>query len=294
MVAATHLTSTGSAQVRAMVHLGANACIVGRNASKTTEMAASIQTARAGSKVLGIGNLDVRSPEQLAAAAKRCADELGGIDYVIAGAAGNFLAPISQVSENAFKSVIDIDLLGSWNTAKATLPYLVESAKKHKGEPGSNRASSTGTGGRIIFISATMHYLGATPFQVHASAAKAAVDSIAAGIAVEYGPRGVTSNVIAPGPIAGTEGMERLSTKTHAEDSQKDIPVGRWGRVKEIADASVFLFSDTGDYVNGAVVVVDGGHWRIGYNTGKGFKYPDFLLSDAEITGVKGGKKAKI
>jgi peroxisomal 2,4-dienoyl-CoA reductase len=222
-----------------MVHLGANACIIGRNVSKTETMAADIATARAGSKVLGIGAVDVRRVEDLEAAATRCVKELGSIDFVIAGAAGNFLAPINNLSANAFKSVIDIDLLGSFNCLKVTLPYLIESAAKYRVDGKTKPVG--GTGGRIIFVSATMHYTG-TPLQAAPSAAKAAVDQLAYSVCIEHGPLGVTSNVISPGPIAGTEGMERLATKEGSDPSRiKHIPSGRWGYVKEIADATVFL-----------------------------------------------------
>jgi peroxisomal 2,4-dienoyl-CoA reductase len=95
-------------------------------------MAASIATARPGAKVLGLGAVDVRSPEALVAAAERCVKELGSLDYCIAGAAGNFLAPMNQISSNAFRAVMEIDVLGSYNTVKATLPYLLESAAMHK------------------------------------------------------------------------------------------------------------------------------------------------------------------
>jgi 2,4-dienoyl-CoA reductase [(3E)-enoyl-CoA-producing], peroxisomal len=73
----------GSAQVRALVHLGANACIVGRDVEKTETMAESIMTARAGSKVLGIGAVDVRNVESLQKAVDRCVNELGGIDFLM-------------------------------------------------------------------------------------------------------------------------------------------------------------------------------------------------------------------
>ena len=203
--------------------------------------------------MIGIGAVDVRSPHSLQDAADRCAKELGGIDFVIAGAAGNFLAPIRDLSANAFKSVIDIDVLGSYNTVKATLPYLIESAAKYRVD--GKTAPTGGTGGRIIFVSATIHYTG-TPLQAHVSAAKAAVDAMAHAICIEQGPLGITSNVIAPGPIADTEGMERLAT-TAGKDAnmQKHIPTGRWGYVKEIADATVYLFSDAGNYVNGEILV---------------------------------------
>lgn len=169
-----------------------------------------------------------------------------------AGAAGNFLAPMDQISANAMKSVIDIDVLGSWNTVKATLPYLIESANKY---PTNGSAEPVnGTGGRIIFVSATLHY-GGTPLQSHVSVAKAGVDAMAMSVAIEQGPKGITSNVIAPGPIADTEGVARLSRTDTREKSAKTIPSGRYGTVKEIADATVYLFSDSGNYVNGEVLV---------------------------------------
>jgi peroxisomal 2,4-dienoyl-CoA reductase len=115
-------------------------------------------------------------------------------------------------------------------------------------------APKSGTGGRIIFISATIHYTG-LPLQTHAAVAKAGVDALSNAIAIELGPRGVTSNVIAPGPIGSTEGMERLARTSDAAAVASRVPVGRFGNVKEIADATVYLFSDTGNYVNGDTLV---------------------------------------
>jgi peroxisomal 2,4-dienoyl-CoA reductase len=197
---------------------------------------------------------------------------------------------MSQLSSNAFKSVIDIDVLGTYNTMKAALPHIVASAKKYKNE---SPSSPRGTGGRIISISATFHYTG-QQLQTHVVAAKAAVDGLACNVAIEYGPYGVTSNVITPGPIAGTEGMDRLATKSsRTEDAGRGIPLNRYGTVKEIADATVYLFSDAGNYVNGEVLVVDGGAWRTS-KFGAGFDYPDFILSGNTISGVAGMKKAKL
>ncbi|KAL4898740.1 hypothetical protein BDV59DRAFT_9487 [Aspergillus ambiguus] len=270
-----------SAQVRALVHLGADACIVGRNAEKTEAVAKDIATARSGSKVLGIGHVDVRDPESLQKAIDQCVKELGGIDFLIAGAAGNFLAPISQLSTNAFKTVLEIDTLGSYNVTRLALPHLLASVKKH------NTAQTPS--GRIIYVSATMHYTGA-PLQTHASVAKAGVDALAGNVAIEYGPLGLTSNVISPGPITRTEGSERLSVRPRVQN--KRIPLGRAGTVKEVADATVFLFSDAATYVNGVVLPVDGGAWRTGAgNPGRDFEYPDFILSGEEVTGTKGSKR---
>jgi len=279
-----------SAQVRAMVALGANACIIGRNVEKTENMAKDIATARPGARVLGIGAIDVRKPELLQEAADRCARELGSLDFVIAGAAGNFLATIDQISPNAMKSVIDIDVLGSYNTVKATLPYLKESAERYRTD--GTTLPANGTGGRIIFVSATLHYTG-TPMQSHVSVAKAGVDAMAMSVAIEQGPRGITSNIIAPGPIAETEGMARLSKSDAKSKVAKAVPSGRFGSVKEIADATIYLFSDAGNFVNGETLVVDGGAWHTAGFAG-GFEYPDFLLSGESVTGVKGGKKSKL
>ncbi|RYP02673.1 hypothetical protein DL764_005663 [Monosporascus ibericus] len=279
-----------SAQTRALVALGANACIVGRNQQKTEAAAIDIATAREGAKVIGIGGCDVRNPGNLESAAERCVKELGAIDFVIAGAAGNFVAPISGLSTNAFKSVIDIDVLGTYNTVKTTMPYLVKSAARNP-----NPSQNGLTGGRILYVSATFHYTG-MPLQAHVSAAKASVDSIMASVALEYGPLGVTSNVISPGGIAGTEGMERLSSSAVDEKtSGKIVPLGRWGTIRDIADATVYVFSDAGNYVNGEILVVDGGTWRTGGPVGldSSHRYPDYLLKGEFSKHVKSGRKEK-
>ncbi len=127
------------------------------------------------------------------------------------------------------------------------------------------------------------------------SVAKAGVDALSASTALEFGPRGVTSNIIAPGPIGGTEGMDRLSRKEDTESAMKKVPLGRYGTVKEIADATVYLFGDAGNFVNGSVLVVDGAAWRTQMsNAGGGFEYPDFLLGETTVSGVKGMKQSKL
>lgn len=160
---------------------------------------------------------------------------------------------------------MDIDALGTFNTVKATMPYLLHSEDA-----------------RIIYVSATFHYTG-SPLQAHVSAAKAAVDAICASVALEYGPLGVQSNVIAPGPIAETEGMSRLAGKdADSENLALMIPSGRLGTVKDIANATVFLFSEGGHYINGQIIPVDGGCWRrqgsmtVGVDSTMG--YPSYLF----------------
>ncbi len=101
------------------------------------------------------------------------------------------------------------------------------------------------------------------PLQSHAAVAKAGIDALSATAAIEYGPLGVTSNVITPGPIEGTEGMKRLGNRESEKSgaAYRKVPLQRYGSVKEIADGTVYLFSDAGSFVNGGVLVVDGGDW---------------------------------
>ncbi|KAF8431924.1 2,4-dienoyl-CoA reductase [Boletus edulis BED1] len=220
----------------AMMRHGANAAIAGRNLEKLTQSAHELSRIT-GQKCIPT-QADVRQPQQLKDAVAKTMATFGRIDFVICGAAGNFLASIDGMSENAFKTVIEIDTIGTFNTVKATLPHV--------------RASH----GSYIHVSATLHYKG-TPYQVHVSAAKAGVDALSAVLAVEEGPRGVRSNVIAPGPIGNTEGLSRLSNQS--SDSRNGPPLGRVGHLNDVANATVFLFSDAASYITGQVLPVDGG-----------------------------------
>ncbi|KAI0033884.1 2,4-dienoyl-CoA reductase [Vararia minispora EC-137] len=245
-------TGGGSGICRAMTEAvmrhGADATIVGRNVERITKTAAEL--AAATGRACLPAQADVRQPKLLQDAVKKTIERFGRIDFVICGAAGNFLAPISGLSENAFRTVVEIDTLGTYNTIKATLPHVRESK------------------GAYIHVSATLHWRG-TPYQVHVSAAKAGVDATSAVLAVEEGPRGVRSNVIAPGPIAGTEGMDRLSNKSGDRQQGWSSALGRLGDVRDVANTAVFLFSDAASFVSGQVIAVDGASESI-----RGFTLP--------------------
>ncbi|OQV04555.1 hypothetical protein CLAIMM_09415 [Cladophialophora immunda] len=267
-----------SGQVRALVALGANACIVGRNHDKAKKVAADIALVRPGSTVLGLGGVDVRNHESVKGAVETCVQRLGGIDFVIAGAAGNFISTIDDLSANAFKAVVDIDLVGSFITAKLTLPHLAASAERARAS--NDPDSPSLTGGRIIFVSST-NYQCARIAQAHVCAAKAGVNALSDCISLEYGPRGVTSNVIAPGLIDETEGAKRLTDPALRDELVRSVPVQRLGLIKDISDATIFLFADTGSFVNGATIDVDGGAWRI-RAAGAGAGYPNLPSRNAQ------------
>jgi len=185
---------------------------------------------------------DVRKPEEVEQAIVLTIKRFGKIDIVVNGAAGNFLCKAEELSPNGFGTVVDIDLKGTFNVCRAAFAQLRQ-----------NR-------GQILNISATLHYLG-TPMQLHVSAAKAGVDALTRNLAVEWGRYGIRVNAIAPGPIGDTEGMKRLVPEPIKEKLKQRIPLGRFGMIEDIANAAVFLCSDAANYINGSVLVVDGGHW---------------------------------
>ncbi|HWS66955.1 MAG TPA: SDR family oxidoreductase [Steroidobacteraceae bacterium] len=217
--------------------LGANVAICGRTQEKLNAAAAELSAL--GAKVCAVA-ADVREFGALEKAFARSAAELGPMDVLVCGAAGNFLVPAETLSPNGFKSVIDIDLLGSFNASRASFEQL--------------RA----TKGTIIYISAGMAYM-PHAFQVHVGAAKAGIDMMMKNLAIEWGRHGVRTNSIVPGPIEGTEGMKRLSGEAQLAKFINGIPLRRMGTVDDIGQAAVFLASPLAAYISGCVMVVDGG-----------------------------------
>ncbi|GAK63196.1 NAD-binding protein [Moesziomyces antarcticus] len=252
---------------KTIMSFGANAAILGRKADRLAKASKELSAAT-GQECIPCP-ADVREPEQLKEAVRKTVEKFGRIDFVIAGSAANWLAGIEQNSEKGFKTVIDIDLIGSYNTVKATLEQVTK-----------NRGS-------YIFISATLHYFG-LPYQSHPSAAKAGVDALSRVLAVEMGPLGVRSNVIAPGPISGTEGMDRLAPKGMEEAVAEMVPMMRMGAKSDIAAAGVYLFSDAASFVNGTQMVVDGGAWHI---QGPMLPYPTTSLDPKSLSDLVTGSR---
>ena len=217
--------------------LGANVGICGRTQSKLD--AAAVELRALGAKV-STAAADVRDFAALEAALATSRKELGPVDVLVAGAAGNFPVRAEKLSTNGFKTVIDIDLLGAFNSARAAFEQLKE------------------TRGTILFISAGMAYM-PHAFQVHVGAAKAGIDMMMKNLALEWGPYGIRSNSIVPGPIEGTEGMKRLAGSAHQETLINSVPLRRMGTVDDIGQTAAFLASPLASYITGCVVVCDGG-----------------------------------
>ena len=221
---------------------GARVAVASRSQDKVD---AAVQELKAlGSDALGY-SLDVRDVDAVKAAINAFHETAGPIDVLVSGAAGNFPAPALGMSANAFKTVVEIDLLGTF--------HVLQSAFHALRQPGAS----------IINISAPQSFL-PMPFQSHVCAAKAGVDMVTKTLAMEWGMAGIRVNSIVPGPIAGTEGMERLAPTAKAKEAcKKSVPLGRMGEAREIGDAALFLASDAAAYISGVILPVDGG-WALG------------------------------
>ncbi len=231
---------------RAFAEAGAKLAITSRKAENLEAMKSLIESN--GGECFAV-TADVRDYAAVENAIAQTVAHYGAIDIVVNGAAGNFLCKAEELSPNGFGTVVDIDAKGTFNVCRAAFEEL----KKSKGQ--------------ILNISATLHYL-ATPMQIHVSAAKAGVDAITRNLSVEWGRYGIRVNGIAPGPIADTEGMQRLVPEPLKEKLVKRIPLQRFGRIKDIENAALFLTSDAAGYINGVTLVVDGGQWLLGTSFG--------------------------
>jgi NAD(P)-dependent dehydrogenase (short-subunit alcohol dehydrogenase family) len=217
--------------------VGADLGLCGRSQDKLD--AASDELRALGARV-SAHVADVRDYPTLESAMRRTKEALGPIHTLVCGAAGNFPCPAEQISPNGFKSVVDIDLIGTFHACRAAFEQLQE------------------TRGNILFISAGQSFM-PYAFQAHVGAAKAGIDRLMQNLALEWGRFGIRCNSIAPGPIEGTEGVRRLVPAGSADRLKKMIPLGRFGAPDDIGQLSVFLASPLASYITGARVVADGG-----------------------------------
>ncbi len=216
-----------------MAELGARVAVLGRNPEKAAAAAAEI-----GHDAIGL-TADVRDYGAIRGAMEDVRARFGPMDIVVSGAAGNFLAPVLGMSANAFKTVVDIDLLGTFNVFRGCHDLLAPNAS-------------------LIAITAGQAEQ-PMQLQAHACAAKAGINQLVRVLALEWGPD-VRVNGISPGPIEGTEGMARLAPDASTKQKHFDrIAMKRWGYIDEIAEGAVFLSSDAAKYITGAILDIDGG-----------------------------------
>ncbi|MCA9560714.1 MAG: SDR family oxidoreductase, partial [Myxococcales bacterium] len=152
---------------------------------------------------------------------------------------GNFLAPAAALSPNGFKTVIEIDTVGTFNATRLCFERLKASR------------------GVVLNVSATQAFM-PTPLQVHPGAAKAAIDKLTQDLALEWGAFGIRVVGIAPGGVEGTEGMKRLMPPGMEEKMRAALPLGRFTTTEEIGEVALFLVSPAAGYITGTTLVVDG------------------------------------
>jgi peroxisomal 2,4-dienoyl-CoA reductase len=237
-----------------LASLGAHVVLASRKIERVEAAAAEI---RASGGLASAVAVDVREPERVAAMVASVKAAQGRIDLLVNNAAGNFYAPSESLTANAWKSVVEIDLNGTFFCSQAVLPVMREQG-----------------GGSIVNISMTLHYRG-WPLMAHATAAKAGIDALTRTLALEWAPYGVRMNAVAPGPIP-TEGVRKAFTPPPTAEgvpdvfaiekamegyARKAIPLQRWGAPADIGNMVAFLASPAGSWITGAIMVVDGGEW---------------------------------
>lgn len=211
------------------------------NGRKQDKLDAAAERIRAAGGTAETHAADVREYEAVEAGLRKAHQLWGPIDILLCGAAGNFPAPVAGMSDRGFKAVVDIDLLGTFNTCRAAYPLLRK--------PGAS----------VLSISAG-HAFQPVAFQAHVCAAKAGVDMLMKVLAMEWGPEGIRANCITPGPTDETEGMRRLAPTEEARRGVLGhVPLRRYGTKDELADLALFLASESAGYITGGVFVCDGG-----------------------------------
>ena len=221
---------------RGLAEARARVTVIGRDADRAAAAEASLGGREA---ALGL-SCDVRDYDRVEAAFEQAVAAFGPIDIVVSGAAGNFFAPATEMSARAFRVVVDIDLMGTFNVFRAAKPHL---------RPGT---------ASLIAVSAPLADM-ARPMQAHACAAKAGINQLVRVLAMEWGRDGVRVNGISPGPIAGTKGLALLGDDMAIRRFTDRLALPRLGSGEDIANAAIFLSSAAASFITGTIIDCDGG-----------------------------------
>ena len=235
-------TGLGRSIALKLASRGAKVVIASRTQEHLDTVAGEIETA--GGEVMTYA-FDVREPEQVDAMVASAIERFGKIDILVNNAAGNFVCPAENLSPGGWRAVLGIVLDGTF--------YCTSAVGKHMIKQGQ---------GSILNIVANYASSG-YPGVVHSAAAKAGVLNMTRTLSVEWGYKGIRVNAIAPGtmPSKGASGARNLGFVLSGamEKIRKSIPLGRLTDSDEMAELAAFLLSDKAVYINGEVLVADGG-----------------------------------
>lgn len=226
-------TGIGKAIATALGEHGARVVICSRKQEVLDAACAELRSS--GIECMGLA-ADIREPEAVESVIGQTLEQFGGLDILVNNAAGNFPARIEDLSYNAFRTIVDIVLQGTFNVTRAAFAAVLKER-----------------GGVVINITAPFEHMGVA-WQSHAAAAKSGVISFTRSAAAEWGSLGIRVNGIAPGEIQATEGVDRLASSLTREGQTRRV-----GTARDIANTVLFLASDAGAYINGQNICVDGG-----------------------------------
>ncbi len=238
----------GKAMTKYFLELGAKVAITSRDIEKLKTTATELEK-ETGGKCLPV-QCDVRHYDQVENMLAQVLKEFGKVDVLLNNAAGNFISPTERLSANAFDTVIDIVLKGSKNCTLAFGKHWIDT----------KQPTST-----ILNIVTTYAFTGSA-YVVPSATAKAGVLAMTKSLAVEWAKYGIRSNAIAPGPFPTKGAWDRLLPGDLADkfDMAKKVPLKRVGDHQELANLAAYLVSDFSAYINGEIVVIDGGEWLQG------------------------------
>lgn len=234
-------TGIGRGIALEMARCGAHVVLASRTMAHLCAVATEVEAL--GVRALPV-QMDVRVPAQIAAMVQATRETFGRLDVLVNNAAGSFLASARKITPHGWQTVMDTTLNGTFACCQAVGAQMMAQG-----------------GGRILNITATLHFKG-SPGLIAPTAAKAGVEALTKTLALEWARFNILVNAIAPGPVY-TEGADRnlWSDRAFHDKIQRGVPLGRFGRVEDIAHMAVYLASPAGDYITGATMVVDGGEW---------------------------------